>query len=818
MIMTAAPQTDTPHILPPHDDAAAREADDLRESAMRLLDFDEIRRRLADHATFYEARTLALALAPSSDAYEVERRQRETADAKALLDEIDDLDLRSDADTSESVTRAALGGVLSGKELLAVAASLEVHRRARGARNAAERVAPMMAELASLVPDLRDVQSRIRSKIGLRGEVADDATPTLRVLRRQVVSAYERVNEALQRFIRSADVREALQDPVISARGDRLVVPVRADRRRRVPGIVHDASNTGATVFVEPFSTVELCNEWRELALEERREELRVLRDLSSIVGDAAAEIRAANAAVAKMDFALARARYARRLGATAPAVAERVRLIRARHPLLDADAVPLTLSVGREWSTLVITGPNTGGKTVAMKTVGLAALMHQSGLQIPADAGCGLPVFDGVFADIGDQQSVTESVSTFGSHMRNVVRILRRAGPRSLVLLDEVGASTDPEEGSALAKAIIARLARAGIASIATTHHRNVAAFAESSERAMNASFQLDPDTLEPTYQMTVGVPGRSYAMAVAERLGLPAEILEEARSLIEPRHLLFEDWLNELQRERRQIQESEERASRARAEAEALREELERQVDYLAARRDDMLDAARRETMARFREASRRLEGAEAALKWAPPTPSADAPDPQERLARIKRELAAVDVPAPARTPRRTKAAARPLAAGDDVFIRGMNLTGRISDMNGRGDDVEVSVGRARISVDIHRLSRIERDDDGGSGDESDGAQPPSLATNLAPAMESAELDLRGMRAADAQISLDEFLDHAARDGVSRLRVIHGRGAGVLRSVVREHLRHHRGVSGFGSEPRERGGDGATWVELAG
>ena len=818
--MIAAPQTDTPHILPPHDDdAAAREADDLRESAMRLLDFDEIRRRLADHATFYEARTLALALAPSSDAYEVERRQRETADARALLDEIDDLDLRSDADTSESVTRAALGGVLSGEELLAVAASLEVHRRARGARNAAERVAPMMAELASLVPDLRDVQSRIRSKIGLRGEVADDATPTLRVLRRQVVSAYERVNEALQRFIRSADVREALQDPVISARGDRLVVPVRADRRRRVPGIVHDASNTGATVFVEPFSTVELCNEWRELALEERREELRVLRDLSSIVGDAAAEIRSANAAVAKMDFALARARYARRLGATAPAVAERVRLIRARHPLLDADAVPLTLSVGREWSTLVITGPNTGGKTVAMKTVGLAALMHQSGLQIPADAGCGLPVFDGVFADIGDQQSVTESVSTFGSHMRNVVRILRRAGPRSLVLLDEVGASTDPEEGSALAKAIIARLARAGIASIATTHHRNVAAFAESSERAMNASFQLDPDTLEPTYQMTVGVPGRSYAMAVAERLGLPAEILEEARSLIEPRHLLFEDWLNELQRERRQIQESEERASRARAEAEALREELERQVDYLAARRDDMLDAARRETMARFREASRRLEGAEAALKWAPPAPSADAPDPQERLAHIKRELAAVDVPAPVQTRRRTKAAARPLAAGDDVFIRGMNLTGRISDMNGRGDDVEVSVGRARISVDIHRLSRIERDDNGGeSGDDADGAQPPSLATNLAPAMESAELDLRGMRAADAQISLDEFLDHAARDGVSRLRVIHGRGAGVLRSVVREHLRHHRGVSGFGSEPRERGGDGATWVELAG
>ena len=806
----------------PRDDDAAREVDDLRESAMRLLDFDEIRSRLASHATFYEARTLALALAPSADAYEVERRQRETADAKALLDEIDDLDLQSDTDTSESVTRAALGGALSGEELLAVAASLEVHRRARGALSAAERVAPMMAELAALVPDLRGVQSRIRSKIGLRGEVADDATPTLRALRRQVVAAYERVNEALQRFIRSADVRDALQDPVISARGDRLVVPVKADRRRSVPGIVHDASNTGATVFVEPFSTVELCNEWRELALEERREEMRVLRELSTMVGESAAEIRAANATVAKMDFALARARYARRLGATAPAIGERVRLIRARHPLLDRDAVPLTLNMEREWSTLVITGPNTGGKTVAMKTVGLAALMHQSGLQIPADEGCGLPVFDGVFADIGDQQSVAESVSTFGSHMRNVVRILRRAGSRSLVLLDEVGASTDPEEGSALAKAIIARLARAGVASIATTHHRNVAAFAEASERVMNASFQLDPDTLEPTYEMTVGVPGRSYAMAVAERLGLPAEILEEARSLIEPRHLLFEDWLNELQRERRRIQESAEGASRARAEAESLRQELERQVDYLVTRRDDMLDAARREAMARFREASSRLEGAEAALKWASPSPSqtqsADAPDIRERLARARREIAAVDVPAPVQTRRREKAVSRPLAAGDDVFIRGMNLTGRITDMNGRGGDVEVTVGRARISVDVYRLSRIERDDDGGE-EESGGAPQPAAAVtlNLAPSIESAELDLRGMRAADAQIRLDEFLDHAARDGVSRLRVIHGRGAGVLRSVAREHLRYHRGVSGFGAEPRERGGDGATWVELA-
>ena len=821
MDISPPPRTDQLRATPPHD--ADGVADGLREASMRLLDFHEIRQRLAGHATFYEARTLALALEPSADAYEVERLQSETADARALLDEIDDLYLESGSDASESVARAALGGALSGEELLSVAASLEVHRRARAALPAANRVAPMMAELASLIPDLREIQRLIRSKIGLRGEVVDDATPTLRALRRQVGAAYERVNEALQRFMQTADARDALQDPVVAVRGERLVVPVRADRRRRVPGIVHDASNTGATVFVEPFSTVELCNEWRELALEETREERRVLRELSDAVGAAADEIRSANATVAKMDFALARARYARRLGAARPAVGERVRLIRARHPLLGADAVPLTLGMGEDWSTLVITGPNTGGKTVAMKTVGLAALMHQSGLQIPADAGCSLPVFDSVFADVGDGQSVAESVSTFGSHMRNVISILRRAGRRSLVLLDEVGASTDPEEGSALAKAIIARLARAEIASIATTHHRNVAAFAEAFDGMMNASFQLDPDTLEPTYRMTIGVPGRSYAMAVAERLGLPAEILEESRSLMEPRHLLFEDWLNELQRDRRKIQESAETASRARAEAESMRQELERQVDYLVTHRDDMLDAARREAMARFRDANRRLEGAEAALKWASPPPSsprydADAPDAQDRLAEIRRELAAVKIPAPAR-PRRDPATARPLAAGDDVFIRGMNLTGRITAMSGRGGGVEVSVGRARVNVDVHRLSRIERDDDRDESPDADVSSDTqtTIIADFSPPTLSAELDLRGMRAADAEIELDQFLDRAALDGVSRIRVIHGRGAGVLRSVAREHLRRHRGVSDFGAEPRERGGDGATWAELA-
>ncbi len=808
--MSTSPSANTKD-RPETDDA--RSLEDLHDSALKLLDFDEIRFRLAEHTTFYETRKLALEMRPSFDPGRVEALQRETADARALLDEIGDLTLQSDTDTSESVTRAALGGVLTGNELLAIAESLEVHRRARSAARRADKVAPMMAELAGLIPDLHEIQRQIRSKITRRGEVSDSSTPSLRALRNQVRQAYERVNESLQSFIQSSSVRDSLQDPIIAVRGDRLVVPVKAERRHRISGIVHDASNTGATVFVEPFSTVELCNQWRELSLEEEREVLRVLRELSSLVGAVADDIRLANRVTAKLDFALARARYARRIHAVTPDIVDdgrALRLVNIRHPLLEVDAVPLTVAIGPEWSALVITGPNTGGKTVAMKNVGLAALMHQSGLQIPAEQGSALPVFEGVFADIGDSQSIADSVSTFGSHMRSVINILRHAGPRSLALLDELGTSTDPEEGSALAKAIIAHLARKKTATIATTHHRNVAAFAEVSDDMMNASFQLDPNTLEPTYRMTIGVPGRSYAMAVAERLGLPKDILQDSRDLIEPQHLLFEDWLNELNRERLQLQTNLEDTSRARAEVESLRRKLEEQVEYMIGHRDDMLDSARSAIMRRFQDINRKLESAEASLQWAVPEPNGVvAKSTRNRIERIRRDLAAVEPPAPVR---RRKIAARPLAAGDTVFIRGMNLQGRIIAISDNGEDAEVAIGRVRVNVDLHRLSRIEE-----SEPENPDSETPVVKTDLAPSLDSMELDLRGMRVADAQIKLDDFLDHADLDGLPKIRVIHGRGTGALRNMVREHLRRRRAVRNFGPEPRELGGNGATWVELA-
>ena len=410
----------------------------LRSRALELLDFPAVLRQLADRTTFFPARQMALRLTPSFDELEIEQLQRETEEGRLLLEKGGDIALHAAVDTSESVTRAALGGILTGMELLEVGESLEVQRRARTAVLRAETAAPLLAAIARGIPDLQELSRQISVRIGIRGEVLDNATPTLRTLRRQVRRSYEEVASALTRIIQSATGREALQDHVISVRGDRLVVQVKAEMRHRVPGIVHDASNTGATLFIEPSSTVDLCNVWREMSLEEERETARVLRDLSTLVGTLGEDIRRGNELATALDFILARARYSASLNGVRALTAPRgpgggqeasVRLIGARHPLLGDEAVAINVALGPGWVVLVITGPNTGGKTVAMKTVGLLALMHQSGLQIPAAQGSSLRVFDGVYADVGDQQSIEQSVSTFGSHMRNVIDILEEAG-----------------------------------------------------------------------------------------------------------------------------------------------------------------------------------------------------------------------------------------------------------------------------------------------------------------------------------------------------------------------------------------------------
>ncbi len=821
-------QTDTINLKESRD---SDRIDTLRSRAQVLLEFDVIRGRVADRTTYFPARRLAESMQPSYDEYEVALLQQETAEGRAVLDEAGEVDMYCPDDVGESVVRASIGGILSGMELLAIAQTLDVMGRARNGVLAVRQHAPMLADMAESIPDLSELTRQIRARIGERGVVRDDATHTLRALRSQIRQAYQRVTDSLNTLIQASQTDNVLQDNVISVRNDRLVVQVKAEMRSRIPGIVHDASNTGATLFIEPFATVDIGNTWRELALAEEREIRKVLRDLSTLVGELARDIQRGSELTAQLDVIMARARYSyaiRGMRPLSPAEAslagsgetdaeERassteiasncmaVRLINARHPMLGRDAVPVNVSVGPGWSVLVVTGPNTGGKTVAMKTVGLLALMHQAGLQIPASDGSALPTFDGVYADVGDQQSIEQSVSTFSSHMRSVIDILKVATGESLILLDEVGTSTDAEEGSALARAILEDLASRRVSTIATTHHRSVAASAETLPGMMNASVQLDADSLTPTYHLTLGIPGRSYAMAIAASLGLPEHIMENAQASIEPQYLRFEDWLTELQRERNQLQTLLMEAEQARARSDGLREQLDEQIEYLITHRDDLLDSLRRGVLQQYDEAQRKLKAAEAALSWGSPTgvPTATT---REEIRRLREELIAERASVPAPVPIRETH--RELEVGDKVFVRGLNLGGMLVSLPENGGDAEVGIGNVRIQVQPSRLSLIEQQPE---------QQKAEVSIRIGPMLDSTELDVRGMRADESLAELELFLDKAIRDGFESVRVIHGRGKGILRNAVREHLTRHPLARSFEAESRERGGDGATLVHLA-
>ena len=787
------------------DEGPGRGRDELRAAALESLDFHAVRRAVADCASFPPARRLALGLTPFYDEHEVDALQRETSEGRALLESVE-LNLYSPADPSTAVARAALEGVLTGQELIEVADSIELQLRARAALLQRQDRTPILAGIVEDIPDLDELRRQIRRSIGEHGgEVLDSASAAIASIRRRLRPAYERVIESLNRIIQSPDDREALQDNVISVRGERLALQVKADMRHRVPGVVLDASNTGATLFIEPFATVELCNEWRELALEEEREASRILRDLSTLVGSVAEDIERGIESISRLDLILARARYSARIAGIRPirSVAEGLRLLSARHPLLGGDAVPVDLTVGPDWSVLVITGPNTGGKTVAMKTVGLLAAMHQAGLQVSAEEGSLLPVYEGIYADVGDRQSIEQSVSTFSSHMRNVIDILGDATASSLVLLDEIGTSTDPEEGSALARAVLDNLAERGIATVATTHHRAVAAHAEGHPRMSNASVQLDAKTLLPTYELTLGVPGRSYAMSVAANLGLPGPIMEKAKSLIEPRHVLFEDWLSELQRDRQRLREQTEDMERSGAQARLLRRELEERIDYLVTHREEMLDGVRRGLTARYEQVSKKARQIEAAAYWQPAAGEieqarADIEDAKRELDEEMERLPARPRPAPG----------RPVAEGDSVVLKGLDKVGRVLSVSEDEGEAEVSLGKVRLRIHTGRLKIV---------DAPEPEETPVVGISLGPALPSADLDIRGFRADEALAALEQFLDRAMRDGLGSVRIIHGKGTGALRQAVREHLERHPLARSFESEAPNRGGSGVTAVKLS-
>jgi len=802
--------------------------------SLRVLEYDKVLRRLAEQASFSGGRALALALQPSGDATEVRARLARTAEARRFLASRDAAGLGGAHDMREEIEGAARGRVLLPQELLDIAATIAVARRLRRALLRDDARWPALAEVAERLDPCQAVDDAIRGALDDAGEVRDNASPRLGALRRELRVAHDRVNRQLQGILRGP-ARQYLQEALITQRAGRWVVPVKADFRAQVPGVVHDASDSGATVFVEPLSVVELGNRHRELQIEEEHEVTRILRELSSFVADEAEALAQSTQALAELDLVLAIARYGETLNAVVPEVVDapspRLRYDRARHPLLDPETVvPIDVHVGEAFRILVITGPNTGGKTVTLKTVGLLTLMAQAGMAIPALDGARLAVFDGVWADIGDEQSIEQSLSTFSGHMTNIIQVVAEATPRALVLFDELGAGTDPSEGAALAVALLEWLRERGIATVASSHFTELKTYAWATDFVSNASVEFDVETLRPTYELTIGLPGRSNALAIAARLGLPAAIIERARAGLAVSQLEMDDMLREIHAARRAALADREVAAEARRAAAAWADRLDAGVRDIEDERARLLNEARRQAegeLAAAREAIqqllRRAERA-AARDATGPAPgrefaAADAgalevipsdPAGAGALRNVLEDAVTVgEILGRREVPATPAAPSVPLAPGARVRIAGVEREGELLAVH--PTTAEVQFGALRMSVALRDVTAI-------SASEAPPDRPVRTTGTVtladAPGGSPTELDLRGERAEDAIEALERRLDRALRDGAPWVRVVHGHGTGALKRAVREHLRGHPAVARSRPGERDEGGDGVTVV----
>lgn len=796
----------------------------MDEKALQTLEFDKVLARLAGMTAFAPSRELALALRPATGLDEAVRRQRMTAEARRLLRNRTNMSIGGARDIRDAVDRAALGGVLDPSELLDVRGTLAAVRSLRGNITRLSPIVPLLADVAKRMDEVGPLITELDRAISARGEVLDSATPLLGQLRREVRIAHDRLTAKMNDLLAGAVARGVAQEALVTLRDGRYVIPVKADFRGQFRGVVHDTSASGATVFVEPLGAVDLGNRWRELQIDEQREVERILRTLSDQVGRHAATIRTDIEVLAEIDLCLARARFGDALEADelpydgeaqpwlVPAPAELV-LEDARHPLLRGEVVPVSLRVGGAFSVLLITGPNTGGKTVALKTAGLLTLMALSGLPVPAKQGSRIPVYQSVHADIGDEQSIEQSLSTFSSHMRNIIGILDEAGPKSLVLLDELGAGTDPTEGAALARGIVEDLQERGASVIATTHHGELKLFAHSTPGVTNASVEFDPVTFAPTYRLSIGTPGRSNAIAIARRLGMPSTVIERAQHQIAPEQREVERLLEELQRERDAAAAAAQRDRAASREAEEIRAQLARRLDEVEASREEMLAQARTEledeidlARERLREANRRLRAAPAVAPMSEPEPVTEA---AEAIAAAEAQLKRL-------RPRRSRRRAEPgpavedLQPGDQVWLRGLAQSGEALTRPDARGELDVQFGALRTRVKASQIARIVRPQQQGASVQVRVTQAPAAPTGIS-------IEVRGQRVEEAIPVVEDFVENAFRAGLPFVRIVHGKGTGTLRRVVQEQLARNPLVASYETAELNDGGEGVTIAHLA-
>ncbi len=790
------------------------------EKMLATLEYDKILAMLAACAPTAGAREQALSLSPDSDRVAVERRLTRTRDARLLLADKGMPSFGLVVNVADALDRAAKGATLTTRELLDVGNILRTARGLLEYNRTGRHFDTVLDEIFErLLPDKR-LEERIYRAIISEDTIADEASPALADVRRKMRIANNRIRETLQHYITASTYAKHLQENIVTMRNGRYVIPVRVESKNEIKGLIHDTSSSGATIFVEPMAVVDANNELRMLEAKEQHEIERVLAELSAGVAATTSAIRLNYQNITELSFLFACGRLAEEMDATMPILTEarEVKLLRARHPLIDKKrVVPITVSLGGEWDTLIITGPNTGGKTVTLKTLGLFALMAQSGLHIPADEGSVLCLFDDVLVDLGDEQSIEQSLSTFSSHMVHIVSIVQSVTPKSLVLFDELGAGTDPVEGAALAVAIIAHVRRTGALTVATTHYAELKAFAIDTAGVQNASCEFDVATLRPTYRLIIGAPGKSNAFAISEKLGLPAHVVADARSRISAENRQLERVIEELERARIAAERDREEAARVRAANEALQAAAAETAESAAREARRVLDAAQQkaaglvesarasseyifaqlEQVRRERESARLGEHLDATRRAV----RAHLRENEERFNPVEeRSNAAYVLP-------------RPLKKGDEVYLVDIDKKGVLLSEPDKSGNVQVQAGIIRTRSKIENLRLIEDVPTVGTGKEQTRAKDYHVSVSRA---FRDEIDLRGQTGDEAWFIVDKYFDTAAIAGFKTVRLIHGKGTGALRNALWGYLKKDRRVASFRIGRFGEGDGGVTVVEL--
>ncbi|HXI45857.1 MAG TPA: endonuclease MutS2 [Candidatus Acidoferrales bacterium] len=786
--------------------------------SLDILEFPLVRARLAEHTSFGPSRKLAETLAPVADPVLVKRALDETDEARELLQERPGVGVAGARDIGPAIERAARAGRLEPSQFVELATTLEATSKLETALAGTRR--PLLRDLSRELHSIPALRSTLARSFDPVGELLDTASPRLGGLRAAVRIAFDRLRRRLDTLVAS-ELGSSLQEPIITLRNGRYVVPVKAEAKARVKGIVHDASGSGATLFIEPIVVVELGNAWREAQLAEQEEVDRILDELSALVGANALALRETLGALARFDLWQAKAELGADMDGSRAETAERpeVVLLSARHPGLSGRVVPIDIRLGGDYTALVVTGPNTGGKTVTLRTLGLLALMHQAGLHVPAAPGSRLPIFRDVVADIGDEQSIAQSLSTFSGHMRRIIAIVEAAGPGTLVLLDELGAGTDPTEGSALAQALLDHFIRAGALVAATTHYAELKAYAHTTPRAMNAAVDFDLETLSPTYHLSIGLPGGSQAFAIAERLGLPDAIVTDARSRLTETQRSFEATLASIRETEGETTENLARARVAQARAEEALRAAEEERRRARRERDEAGRAARNEAERIVAELRAELDVARKALERGDlTTPGIDAV-----VERATRRVESLPAGPPTEPPEpgagNGRRAERPQwRVGDRARSRSGGWEGRIAELDKAGRRATLEAGAIRVRVELEDLEPAATP----AGYASGGPQAASSGTNVEALRSSRaravpmSLDVRGARVDEALAALDRYLDDASVSGLGQVTVIHGMGTGALRDAVRSQSAGHPLVKSTRPGERGEGGDGVTVVTL--